>query len=113
MSDEGLLKRMEELERRVGMLEDVHAIRRLHHLYGYFIDKCMYDEAVDCYDEECEIHFFGGILRGLAGAHRMYCDGLGNSAADERGLPFRGKVRCSLNGTPLFCLLNRIVDVLT
>lgn len=34
---------MDELENQVGMLEEVHAIRRLHHLYGYFLDKCMYD----------------------------------------------------------------------
>ena len=64
MGDEDLLRRIESLEQRLGILEDVHSIRRLHHLYGYFIDKCMYDEAVDCFDEECEIHFFGGIFRG-------------------------------------------------
>ena len=72
------------------MLEDVHAVRRLHHLYGYFIDKCMYDEAVDCYDEECEIHFFGGIFRGFAGARRMYCDGFRNRFTDGKNGPVFG-----------------------
>jgi len=83
-------KRLEELEHRLGIMEDVHAIRRLHHLYGYFIDKCMYDEAVDCFDEECEIHFFGGIFRGLAGARRMYCDGFRNRFADGKNGPVFG-----------------------
>lgn len=27
------------LQRRMSAMEDVHAIRKLHHLYGYFIDK--------------------------------------------------------------------------
>ena len=70
MSEEtDLKKRIEALERQVGMLEDVHAIRRLHHLYGYFLDKCMYDEVVDCYADDCEFYFFGGhssrVLRRL------------------------------------------------
>ena len=75
MSDEDLRKRIEELEYKLGILEDVHAIRRLHHLYGYFLDKCMYDEVVDCYADDCEFHFFGGVFKGKAGIRRAYCDG--------------------------------------
>jgi hypothetical protein len=63
MSDDDLRRRIDNLEKQVGLLEDVHAIRRLHHLYGYFLDKCMYDEAVDCYADECEFYFFGGIFK--------------------------------------------------
>ena len=65
-------------------------MRRLHHLYGYFIDKCMYDEAVACFDEECEVHFFGGLFRGLAGARRMYCDGFRNRFTDGKNGPVFG-----------------------
>jgi hypothetical protein len=90
MDVEDLQTRLEQLEYRLGVLEDVHAIRRLHHLYGYFIDKCMYDEAVDCYDEECDIHFFGGVFRGLAGARRMYCDGFRNRFTDGKNGPVFG-----------------------
>ena len=74
MSEDDLGKRIEALETQLGILQDVHAIRRLHHLYGYFIDKCMYDEAVDCYADDCEFHFFRGIYRGKAGIRRAYCD---------------------------------------
>jgi len=90
MSADELIQRVEELEHRLGVLEDVHAVRRLQHLYGYFIDKCMYEEAVACYDEECEIHFFGGIFRGLAGARRMYCDGFRNRFTDGKNGPVFG-----------------------
>ncbi|MBN1320019.1 MAG: nuclear transport factor 2 family protein [Thermoleophilia bacterium] len=90
MNSDGLETRMAELEHRLGVLEDVHAIRRLQHLYAYFIDKCMYDEAVDCFDEGCEIHLLGGIFRGSAGARRAYCDGFRSRFADGKNGPVFG-----------------------
>jgi hypothetical protein len=89
-NDMDFLKRIEALEHQVAILEDVNAIRRLHHLYGYFIDKCMYDEAVDCFAEDCEIHFFGGIFRGHAGARRMYCDRFRNRFTNGKNGPVFG-----------------------
>ncbi len=90
MSEDELRARLDKLEHRLGVLEDVHAVRRLQHLYGYFIDKCMYDEAVDCYDDECEIHFFGGIYRGRAGARRLYCDRFRNLFTGGKNGPVFG-----------------------
>ena len=90
MSEDELRTRLDELEHRLGVLEDVHAVRRLQHLYGYFIYKCMYDEAVDCYDDDCEIHFFGGIYRGSAGARRLYCDRFRNLFTGGKNGPVFG-----------------------
>jgi hypothetical protein len=90
MSDEDLRRRVEKLEKQIGMLEDVHAIRRLHHLYGYFLYKCMYDEVVDCYAEECEFYFFGGVFRGKAGIRRAYCDGFRRRFTGGRNGPVFG-----------------------
>lgn len=70
----GLTKRIEELEHRAGVLEDVHAIRRLQHAYGYYLDKCLYDEVVDLFSDEGAVSFLGGIFRGRAGLRRLYCD---------------------------------------
>ena len=39
-------ERVAELEHRLGMVEDELAIRRLQHAYGYYLDKCYYDEVV-------------------------------------------------------------------
>ncbi|MCL6479904.1 MAG: nuclear transport factor 2 family protein, partial [Peptococcaceae bacterium] len=46
----------------------------MHHKYGYYIDKCLYDEAVDLFTDDCEVRFLGGIFKGKAGARRLYCD---------------------------------------
>src|ERR1700689_819559 len=71
---QALERRIEQLAQQVGVLEDVHAIRRLHHAYGYYIDKCLYDETVDLFSERAEVRFMGGIFKGKAGAPRLYCD---------------------------------------
>jgi hypothetical protein len=59
---------------RIQMQEDEQAVRKLQHLYGYMIDKCLYNETVDLFTEDCEVHFFGGIYKGKAGARRLYVD---------------------------------------
>jgi SnoaL-like domain len=62
------------LMRRVTVCEDEQAVRKLQHLYGYLIDKCLYRETVDLFTEDCEVHFFGGIFKGKAGAARLYIE---------------------------------------
>jgi hypothetical protein len=67
-----LLARVEGLERRLRELEDVNAIRRLHHAYGYYIDLCRADEVVDLFARDGEVLFLSGIYRGHAGVARLY-----------------------------------------
>jgi hypothetical protein len=67
-----LLARVEGLERRLGELEDVNAIRRLHHAYGYYIDLCRADEVVELFARDGEVLFLSGIYRGHAGVARLY-----------------------------------------
>ena len=61
------------LSRQVGVLEDVNAVRNLQYTYGYFIDKCLYDEAVNLFADDGEVRFMGGIYKGKAGVRRLYC----------------------------------------
>ena len=65
---------VDTLQRRVTVCEDEQSIRKLHHLYGYLLDKCLYREAVDLFTPDCEVRFFGGIYKNKAGAHRLYVE---------------------------------------
>ena len=65
-------KQMEQMAAQLGMLQDVHAIRRVQYAYGYYMDKCLYDEVVDLFTEDGEVHFAGGVYRGRAGQRRLY-----------------------------------------
>lgn len=62
------------LTNRVTICEDEAAIRKLQHLYGYLIDKCLYNEVVDLFTPDGEVWFFGGKWKGQAGVRRLYCD---------------------------------------
>jgi hypothetical protein len=69
-----LRKQIEWLAGELGALQDVHAIRRIQHAYGYYLDKCLYDEVVDLFSDRGEVRFMGGIFRGKPGLRRLYCD---------------------------------------
>jgi len=38
-----------DLERQLTAVADVQAIERLQHQYGYYLDKCLYEEVVDLF----------------------------------------------------------------
>src|SRR5687768_5780831 len=63
----GVAQELEQLRRRVTGLEDIHAVRTLHFKYGYYIDMCLYDEAVDLFAEDGEVRFLNGVYKGKAG----------------------------------------------
>ena len=69
-------KQMQEMAVELGRLRDAQAIRHLQHSYGYYMDKCLYDEVVDLFTEDGEVRFEGGIYRGRAGQRRLYCEAL-------------------------------------
>ena len=69
-----LRRQLEQLTGEVAALRDVHAIRRLQHAYGYYLDKCLYDEVVDLFAEAGEVRFMGGVFRGKPGLRRLYCE---------------------------------------
>jgi hypothetical protein len=64
---------LESLRNELGMLRDAAAIRNLQHSYGYFMDKGLYQEVVDLFTDDGELHFMGGIFIGKAGLERLYC----------------------------------------
>jgi hypothetical protein len=87
---QALEKRVSELENRLGLAEDELAIRRLQHAYGYFMDKCKYEEVVDLFSERGETYFLGGVFKSKAGVRRLYCGRLGARFAAGKNGPVRG-----------------------
>ena len=73
-NDSKLEKRIAELEHRLGIMEDIQAIRTLQHAYGYYIDKCLYDEASALFSRNARLKFLNGIYVGIEGVRRLYCD---------------------------------------
>ena len=64
-------RQVEQLANEVGLLNDVQAIRKLQHAYGYYLDKCLYDEVVDLFAPQGEVRFMGGVFKGKPGLRRL------------------------------------------
>ena len=60
---EALAARVAALERRKGLVEDVNAIERLQHAYGYYVDRGLWDEVADLFADD------GTIEIGLDGVY--------------------------------------------
>jgi SnoaL-like domain len=67
-----LRRTVDELARRLAVTEARHEVRTLHHKYGYYLDKCLYQEVVDLFARDGEVVFIGGRYRGRAGVERLY-----------------------------------------
>jgi hypothetical protein len=70
MADFG--ERLAALEQRVGQLEDINAIRRLHWAYGYYIDFNRAEDVVQLFAADGAVVFLSGEYRGHAGIRRLY-----------------------------------------
>ena len=66
------------------------AIRKLQHLYGYFIDKCLYEETVDLFADNGVVRFFGGIWKGKEGVRRLYVGRFRKRFTDDYNGPVTG-----------------------
>lgn len=75
MSDKNDIKQLkdtiDDLAQQVGILQVEQASRKLHHIHGYYLDRCLYDEVVDLFCDDCEVRFMRGVFKGKKGAHRL------------------------------------------
>ena len=87
-----LLKLVRNLQTKVEKLEAEAEVRKLHHKYGYYLDKCLYRETVELFAEHPDtyVSFLGGIFRGKAGVKRLYLDRFSNVFVKGRNGPVHG-----------------------
>lgn len=64
--------RLAALEHRVGELEDINAIRRIHWAYGYYIDFNKARDVSELFAKDGEVVFLSGVYKGQEGAFRLY-----------------------------------------
>lgn len=73
--------RLQALEHRVGELEGINAIRRLHWAYGYYIDFNRAEDVVQLFAEDGAVVFLSGEYRGHEGVRRLYDTGWSKTIA--------------------------------
>jgi hypothetical protein len=62
---ETLAKQVEQLQKRIQVLQDENDIRKLENAYGYFLEHLMVDEIADCWADKGALEWLGlGVFRG-------------------------------------------------
>jgi hypothetical protein len=66
--------RIKELEKKVAILEDIEAIKRLQRSYGYYLEHWMYEEVIDCFSDSPDtvLNIMVGIFLGKEGVRRYF-----------------------------------------
>jgi hypothetical protein len=86
-----LKEQIDQMANQLGILEDTNAIRKLHHAYGYYLDKCIYEEVVNLFADDGEAHFNGGIFLGKnKGVRRLYIDNFSQNFTGKKNGPVHG-----------------------
>ncbi|KAL1839254.1 hypothetical protein VTJ49DRAFT_1691 [Mycothermus thermophilus] len=69
-----LKKQVQVLQKELSRVSDEAEIRKIHHKYGYYLDKCLYNEVVDMFADhpDAYVEFLGSRYRGKAGIKRLY-----------------------------------------
>ncbi|TFZ05432.1 nuclear transport factor 2 family protein [Ramlibacter henchirensis] len=88
-TQDGLLQRIAELEagmaklqRRVTTLEDTEQINKLTRMYGYYLDKALWDELLPLFTEDCEVEISAlGVYVGRAQLETLFRKFLGQGPA--------------------------------
>jgi hypothetical protein len=89
-SEADLRQTVAALAHRVAVLEAQQDIRRLHHAYGYYLDKCHYSEVAALFSDDGEVYFCGGLYKGRAGIDRLYIQRFGERFVNGHDGPVYG-----------------------
>ncbi|KAI1492477.1 SnoaL-like domain-containing protein [Biscogniauxia mediterranea] len=80
------------LRKELSRVSDEAEVRKVHFKYGYYLDKCLYNEVVDMFSDrpDAYVEFLGGRYRGKEGIRRLYQGRFQNSFVGGRNGPVRG-----------------------
>jgi hypothetical protein len=68
---------LEELEKRVKVLEDIEEIKQLHYRYVNSLTQCNWDDLLDCFAEEGATDFPEfGVSKGKAAVAKVFKEGI-------------------------------------
>ncbi|KAJ5746697.1 hypothetical protein N7520_011879 [Penicillium odoratum] len=81
-----------------GLLDEVTAlkaeseVRKLHHKYGYYLDKCLYKEVSELFADHPDtyVQFLNGRFTGKEGVQRLYMERFGGRFVAGRNGPIDG-----------------------
>jgi len=97
MDIQALEAQLKELQKKLTILEDIEEIKKLQRIYGYYLDKGMWQEVVDLFSDNAESVEISdsGVYLGKAGVDRCY-NVLHRLATEKDGKPIKGILRTTM-----------------
>lgn len=90
---------IEELEKRVEMLEDVDAIKSLHREYLFFISNLEIDKALECFAEDIEVDIANyGLIKGKSDVGKFFQGTIRKNVFDSKDGHFTGQPVITVEG---------------
>ncbi|MBN1177356.1 MAG: nuclear transport factor 2 family protein [Dehalococcoidales bacterium] len=74
MNAEEMAARLEALEKKVGILDDINEVKRLQRVYSYYVQHMMRDEIYDCFADHPDValYWLEGTWLGKEGVKRYF-----------------------------------------
>jgi hypothetical protein len=85
-SDAGMRARMDKLEEQVQLAEDLRAVKRLQRIYGYYLDKGMWEDLADLFTDDAIAMYPAGTYIGYESIRRHLFLNVGAVELGENGL---------------------------
>ncbi|TXC06979.1 hypothetical protein FocTR4_00002385, partial [Fusarium oxysporum f. sp. cubense] len=92
MDTESVMKQLKAMEAKIEKLTAEADVRKLQHIYGYYLDKCLYKEVVDLFSDspDAYVQFLNGRFRGKDSIRRLFIDRWSNYFVGGRNGPIHG-----------------------
>jgi hypothetical protein len=90
---------LEELEKRVQVLEDIEAIKSLHREYLFYISNLEMDKALDCFASNIIVDIANyGIRKGKEETAKFFKDVIYNNVSRSKDAHFTGQAVIKVEG---------------
>ena len=103
MTLEELEKKVRYLEQKVQTIDDIEAIKRLQRAYGFYLERAMYQEIVDCFSDrpDVNLNWLEGQYRGKEGVKEYFtflCEGFSQPHLLHQLMQLAGVVDVNADG---------------
>ncbi len=90
---------LEELEKRLEMLEDIEAIKWLHREYLFFISDLEIDKALECFTDDIEVEIASyGAIKGKGDVGRFFKETIRKNVFESKDGHFTGQPVITVEG---------------
>jgi len=103
--------KLNDLEMRIRVLEDIEAIRKLKSKYWRCIDRKLWDEIVECFAEDMALSVFATTIEGRNACVQFLKDSLAHAVSAHQGHQAEIEITSESTARAIWVLNDLLLDV--